>query len=119
MGLKATKTQTISIFFLSQLEKPLFKSCNKNTITEAKLTIYLDAVNYSMFRLMVKRASEHIRNFFFQLPIKGQCHEIFAICLTKNSTWAPFEQAKTVSRKVLFSRNRFCQVHLESFEQKI
>ena len=36
--------------------------------------------------------------------LKGQCHEIFDhffICL-KDSTWAPYEQAKTVSRTFRF-----------------
>ena len=28
--------------------------------------------------------------------LKGPCHEIFNTFLSKNSTWAPYEQAKTV-----------------------
>ena len=37
--------------------------------------------------------------------LKGQCHETFHLFLSKNSTWAPYEQAKTVvSAKSLTTR---------------
>ena len=38
--------------------------------------------------------------------INGQCHEIFDtfLLIKKNSTWAPYEQAKTVSRNFSFSQ---------------
>ena len=32
-------------------------------------------------------------------PLKGQWHEIFAIFLSKNFTWAPYKQAKPVLQK--------------------
>ena len=31
--------------------------------------------------------------------LKGQSHEIFDTFLSKNSTWDPYKQAKTVSRR--------------------
>ena len=39
-----------------------------------------------------------------QLSLKGQCHEMFDPFYKKNSTWFPYEQAKTVSQKFSFSR---------------
>ena len=39
------------------------------------------------------------------VPLKGQCHEIFNHFLgLEDSTWAPYEQAKTVLRNFFISR---------------
>ena len=49
----------------------------------------------------------------FFLRLKGQCHEIFDSFFSffKDSTWAPYEQAKTVSRTSSFA------VHVEKEDE--
>ena len=38
----------------------------------------------------------HLDGPVAQIPLKGQCHEIFNTFLSKKSTWTPYEQEKTV-----------------------
>ena len=39
-----------------------------------------------------------------QIYLKGQCHKIIFFFSLKDSTWAPYEQAKTVSRNFFIFR---------------
>ena len=50
----------------------------------------------------VSRKNLEAKNTWVLYTLKGQCHEIFAIFL--ESTWAPYEAAKTVLRNFSFSQ---------------
>ena len=53
-------------------------------------------------RLTYTRLAGDLRHFIL-FCLKGQCHKIFNISFSKNSTWAPNKQAKTVSRNLSFT----------------
>ena len=70
------------------------------------MTKYFNGKNVNDFKLpkVCKTRLKMLRNSSNSV-LKGQCHEIFDHFFgLKDSTWAPYEQAKTVSQTKIFDR---------------